>query len=217
MEHHYKAISRALEDFRYKRNPLKAYCDCIHALALTYATMTDPYKNKERLDELKSTYEIYKDSETEFTNLKNAISDLLKDMHNNYGDYLGKIYMELVPQSANSHGQVFTPYHIAKLMSQMVLNKDDFKGKERIKVYDPCCGAGVFSIATCDMLNDEKINYTMQAVFVAEDIDKTCVEMAYLQLSFLGASAVIQHKNTITQEKWDEYKTLGFLLTRWAV
>ena len=80
---------------------------------------------------------------------------MFKEYEDNFGDYLGKMYMELAPKSANSQGQVFTPYHVAKMMAQLTFNKDEFK-KRIVTVYDPCCGAGVFSIAYCDLLNDQK-------------------------------------------------------------
>jgi len=186
----------------------------IHAMALWIAICTDPLNLEEREKQLESVMKKYGDSELK--KLMAIFKTMFNDYKDNFGDHLGKIYMQLVPKSANSQGQVFTPYHVAKLMCELAFDKDEF-GKKIIKINDPCCGAGVFSIAYCDLLNDHKINYLTQAIFYAEDIDQTCVEMCYLQLSFIGASAIIEHKNTLTQEKWNEYRTGGYILahTNW--
>jgi len=212
MEQHYKNVIKALEQFTYKRSLLTVFKDCVHVLALTFALRTDLYRQTERMEDLKQSLERYAETEKEFTAVQNAITNMLKVSSEKFGDHLGYIYMQLVPKSANAQGQVFTPYHIAKLMCEMTFNKDEFDNGKVLKINDPCCGGGVFSIAYCDILNNRKINYTQQAILYSNDIDITCVEMTYLQLSFLGASAVIEHKNTLTLEKWDEFRTLGFLL-----
>jgi len=151
-----------------------------------------------------------------FLELKSRITNLLidqiKDLEN-MSDHLGKIYMELISKSKQKDtAQVFTPIHVAELMTGMTLNMNEFKEKAIVSINDPCVGAGVFMIAACKFLNSKKINYTSRLLIVCNDIDLICVYMTYVQLSFIGASAVVEHKNTITQEKWDEFRTLGVLL-----
>ena len=44
-------------------------------------------------------------------------------------------------------------------------------------------------------------------VILATDIDRLCVNMAYLQLGILGLSARITHGNSLTNEAWDAFDT----------
>ena len=66
----------------------------------------------------------------------------------------------------------------------------------------------------CHLRCTERLKYKLrqQAIIYANDIDIICVQMTYLQLSYMGASAIIEHKNTLTQEKWNEYRTLAYLI-----
>lgn len=215
METHYKAVMKALEDLRYHGDLQTIFRDCIHAIALRCAVKTDPYRNAERLAEYTRTCDKYKKDEELFTKLIASICEMLAARAEHFGDHLGHIYMQLAPKG-NHIGQFFTPYHISRLMAQINLGdaKAVIESKGQITVNDPCCGAGGMLVAACDYLNEQKINYTQHAVLYGNDIDLSCVEMSYLQLAFIGASAVIEHKCTFTQEQMDCYKTLGYLLTR---
>jgi hypothetical protein len=181
---------------------------------LKTATTIDSYRHKERVDEFNGIHAEYDTDRSQFDDLKKLVVDMLASAarSNDFGDHLGNIYMEIVPPSkAQGTGQFFTPYHVSELLAQINLGDVSPDGKV-ISINDPCCGAGGMLVACCDVLHQKKINYTQQALFVANDIDKMCVDMTYLQLAFLGASAVVEHMNTITQECWDVYVTLGFVL-----
>ena len=41
--------------------------------------------------------------------------------------------------------------------------------------------------------------------FHAQDLDRLCVHMCYVQLSLIGVRAIVRHANTITQQVFDEF------------
>ena len=148
-----------------------------------------------------------------FFEIKTLIYEMLVCSLDNFGDHLGNIYQLLIPPAKQkAEGQFFTPYCLAILCAKMSLNIDKFKTKDVVTINDSCVGAGGMVIAVCEVLYTHGINYTAKALIVCNDIDLFCCEMAYVQLSFIGASAIIEHKNTLTQQKWDEFRTLGYLL-----
>ena len=69
-------------------------------------------------------------------------------------------------------------------------------------------------VACLETLNEQNINYATDALIYANDIDETCVYMTYLQLCFCGAAAVVEQKDTLTQKKTKELKTLGYYIQR---
>ncbi|MCL2298819.1 MAG: SAM-dependent methyltransferase, partial [Firmicutes bacterium] len=115
-------------------------------------------------------------------------------------DFLGTIYFEL--SLLNKHlGQVFTPYHIAKLMAEIsfenIAAHIDEKGFA--SVYDPTCGSGVMLIAAANVAREKGINYQRSMVFVGQDIDFTVAMMAYIQLTLLGCAGYVGVGNTLTE------------------
>jgi type I restriction-modification system DNA methylase subunit len=210
MQEHYKRILKGLENFRFKRNILTVFQDVISIIALRTSILTDPLNQAERKKELEVIAKRY--DESDLRPLLMLFYDLLKDLHHDRTDALGWLYMQLVPKSSNTQGKVYTPYHVAKLMCEMSFDKSEFEKKDVIEIYDPCCGGGVFSIAYTDLLNDHKINYTEKVIFHLEDLDEIAAKMAYIQLSYLGASAIIHNKNTLTQQTFDTFRTGGYIL-----
>lgn len=117
-------------------------------------------------------------------------------------DFLGELYMGL--ELGNSHaGQFFTPYDICRMMAQVTINEDQLKGEiDRhgwISINDCACGAGATLVAAANYLRSIGINYQMQALFVAQDVDMTVALMCYIQLSLLGCAGYVIVGNTLTE------------------
>lgn len=114
-------------------------------------------------------------------------------------DFLGEMFMGL---ELGSHwkGQFFTPYHICQLMAAVTI-----EGREReiqkqgwVGINDPCCGAGALLIAA----RNEMVRHGMgphQALYVAQDIDRTAALMCYIQLSLLGCAGYVVVGNSLTE------------------
>ena len=113
-------------------------------------------------------------------------------------DFLGTLYMSL--GGNKGLGQVFTPYGISKIMA--IMNLEDVENAINENGYvsaaDPCAGAGAMLIASSNILRDKGFDPATQGLFFGQDIDETCVHMAYIQLALTGCAAVIKHGNSLT-------------------
>ena len=114
-------------------------------------------------------------------------------------DFLGNLFMKI---GLNNHwrGQFFTPYHVCEMMAQITLSQADeeISTKGYVSVFDCACGAGAILIAAANVLRSNKINYQRNALFVAQDIDRTVGLMCYIQLSLLGCSGYVVIGDSIT-------------------
>lgn len=121
-----------------------------------------------------------------------------------YQDYMGKLYMDLFTGNKKL-GQCFTPIATAQICAEMTLPHTLDGQSLPVTIGDECCGGGAMFIGAIKVLSDRGINWQRDVRFFGADIDRLCVHMTYIQLSLLGARAIITHQNTITQEKWDEF------------
>ena len=117
-------------------------------------------------------------------------------------DFLGELYMDL--ELGNKHaGQFFTPYSVCQLMAECSIDDDYLKKQLEkdgwISVNDCACGAGATLVAAANHLRKIGINYQMQALFVAQDVDATVALMCYIQLSLLGCAGYVVIGNTLTE------------------
>lgn len=117
-------------------------------------------------------------------------------------DFLGELYMNL--ELGNKHvGQFFTPYDVCRVMAEVTINGDFLKGQVEkhgwISINDCACGAGATLVAAANYLRSIGINYQMQALFVAQDVDMTVALMCYIQLSLLGCAGYVVIGNTLTE------------------
>ena len=117
-------------------------------------------------------------------------------------DFLGELYMDL--ELGNKHaGQFFTPYSVCQMMAECSID-DDLLNKQLerdgyISINDCACGAGATLVAAANHLQKIGINYQMQALFVAQDVDATVALMCYIQLSLLGCAGYVVIGNTLTE------------------
>ena len=117
-------------------------------------------------------------------------------------DFLGELYMDL--ELGNKHaGQFFTPYDVCRVMAEVTINDDLLKEQIAkqgwISVNDCACGAGATLVAAANILRSKGVNYQMQALFVAQDVDATVALMCYIQLSLLGCAGYVVIGNTLTE------------------
>lgn len=116
-------------------------------------------------------------------------------------DFLGLIFMDL--NFGGDHGQFFTPWSVAKMMSEVTIGDDDLEAKIAeygyISVSDCACGAGVMLIAFADSCTEHKVNYQQKVLFVGQDIDPTVAKMCYIQLSLLGCPGYVIVGDSISE------------------
>ena len=198
MQEQQKEIIKKLEYFAYRKNIREVFCEVIEFEALKIALLCDIHNSKIRMQKQKEILNRYNKSDLpKFYEICYAIEKMLVGMIDNFDDYLGGIYMKI--GAANKHNQqFFTPMSVGRLMAAINLTELDLS-KPIISIGEPACGSGGLLLAVLEHLTEQKINYTDKVLIYANDVDKHCVNMCYLQLSFSGAVAVIKQQNTITQ------------------
>lgn len=114
-------------------------------------------------------------------------------------DFLGEMFMAL---ELGSHwkGQFFTPYSVCQLMASMTIQDRENQIQERgwTGIHDLCCGAGALLIAARNEMVKHGLGPT-QALYVAQDIDRTAALMCYLQLSLLGCAGYVVVGDSLIQ------------------
>lgn len=117
-------------------------------------------------------------------------------------DFLGEMYMKL-ELGSHWHGQFFTPYHVAAMMSEADFAETDIRQRIQkdgyISINDPACGAGATLIGAAGTLRKMKVNYQESVLFTGNDIDRTTAMMCYVQLSLLGCPGWVAITDTLTR------------------
>jgi type I restriction-modification system DNA methylase subunit len=131
----------------------------------------------------------------------------------NRADFLGTAYMQLEIGNDRS-GQFFTPPEVSRMMADMTFTgaADVINAKGYITVSEPAAGAGGMLIEAANALQRQGFDPRMTMYFQATDIDRTCFNMAYFQLSTLGLCGDVIHGNTLSLEEWDRRGTPQMLI-----
>ena len=160
---------------------------------------------------------VWDDREREYENITKKYKDsVVKDFSsmfcdlveafeiNPFDDYLGHIYMDFIGGNKNL-GQEFTPMELCEVCACVSIG---YEIPEEVKTLaDECCGGGAMLIAACKHYHTHNVNYQKYLKITAGDLDKLCVYMTYVQLSLIGARAVVYHHNALTQEVYDRFVT----------
>lgn len=208
-------IIKQIETAAYRVNKSKLISDVFECGALAISNKVDFTKYDEREQRYLDIIKTYKPDEQKlladiFAMIFALCSSVTYD-NGVFNDYLGEIFMRC-NQANKATGQVFTPFHSAKLMAKCTIMDSDIPKNEVITINDPCCGGGVMLLAALDVLqNDYGVNYAYNCFMDAGDIDIRCVHMTYLQLSLAGVPAIIKHQNALSRELWSVWKTPAFI------
>ena len=130
-------------------------------------------------------------------------------------DLLGEIYM-MLGISSNNKGQFFTPYNISKCMAEMTIDKKAIKQAVKEKGYitmnDCACGAGSTMIAGINIAKEmfHRLNWQNHIFVQCQDLDETCAQMCYIQLSLIGCAATVSVGNTLTEPVVTDLERLWF-------
>ncbi len=131
----------------------------------------------------------------------------------NRADFLGTAYMQLEIGNDRS-GQFFTPPEVSRMMAEMTFTgmEEHIKAKGYVTVDEPAAGAGGMLIEAANTLQRPGFDPRATMLFRAADIDRTCFNLAYFQLSTLGLCGEVIHGNTLSLEEWDRRATPQLLL-----
>lgn len=135
-----------------------------------------------------------------------------------FSDFLGEVFQGLQLNDKKGKGQCFTPYSVGKAMAQITFTKEHvdtlLKDKDYITINDSCIGGGSLVIGALEALKELGYNYQRMCLVVANDLDKRCVYMSYIQLSLLGCPAIIAVGDTLKQEFSEYHYTSFYFLNR---
>jgi type I restriction-modification system DNA methylase subunit len=195
---------KAIDNIRYSKNRYELFNDwLIMAAASLYAWKNDKTVEEEYLFTAKQ----YKLEEIQqFSKLLEITIDALEEKEQ---DFLGEVFTfgEL---SNSKTGQFFTPYNISYMMADILIGDTNCPGNRVLRVSDPCCGASGMLVASAAIMKQRGVNYQQDVLFQGVDIDPRCARMAYIQMSLLGAPAVITCGNSLTMETYWYRETIGY-------
>lgn len=205
-------LSKKLKSFSHKHNLWEVYRDFIEITAITISNAID-LKNFEKREadymEIIKKYE--KDEVLKFAEL---MSELIKELERKPRDVLGELYMSL-ELGDKWKGQFFTPDSVARIMAEMIFNeaiKEKIKEHGYIIFNEPSVGGGVTAIAFVNTMIEHGYNPQEQLLIICNDLDIKSVYMTYIQLSLLGIPAIVEHRNTLTNELFDTWYTPFYFL-----
>jgi len=145
------------------------------------------------------------------------LAELTLGLEAEMGDFLGDIFMSL-DLGESRMGQFFTPYHLAKLMSDLCVGDklSALSGKPFITLSEPACGAGGMIVAVAQSMLEAGFNPSEQLWVEARDLDPVAAMMCYCQLSLLGVPARVITGNTLTLEQSRVFYTPTHYLNNWS-
>lgn len=131
-------------------------------------------------------------------------------------DFLSECFHELELHNQYK-GQFFTPFSVSRMMAKMSLTgvEDQIREHGFIELNEPTCGAGGMVIAAAEEIKQAGFNPVNVFFAVAQDIDRKCCNMAYIQLSLLAIPAAVIWGNTLLLECREEWLTAGYYLGAW--
>lgn len=197
----YRELVKMFNELTGSRSLWQIFNDCIEMFAISIQNVfTIGKKHKENEEEYKRVSSNYSKSELEkISRIFAKIIEMLEE--NPFRDLLGDLYMQL-NMGSDALGQMFTPYNLSYMMSEMSCNINEIKSEiaERgyIKVAEPACGGGANIISLCEVLHKNNINYQTQCVIQCQDLSRIAALMCYIVLSLIGCSAVIKIGDTLS-------------------
>lgn len=191
-----KEIIKILRGMTGKWSLYPLWRDFLVLAACTISNSVDKQQWQKREDMYMQTIEKYdKDEANKFAEMFALVVTGLSGAR--MGDFLGELYMQLEIGNKDV-GQFFTPYHVSKLMAQLIDVEPNENGV--VTLNEPACGSGGLIIAYAEAMKVNKKNFQTQLKVVCNDLDYDVVKMAYIQLSLLGIDAVIMQGDTITMK-----------------
>lgn len=210
MNENKKFIINKIRELSSVKSSYMVFNDMIICCAYALANQVD--YNQEREDSYNNIIKVYGEDG------KNSFAQILAKLYLEYSkgeviDVLGEIYEEMGFHNKNK-GQFFTPLPICSMMAKVITDKDENKNlienKGYISVSDPACGSGRMLYASYENLLNSDIDKE-NILLIGDDVDLMCCCMTYIQLSLMGASAIVNHKNTLSNEVYDTFYTFNYV------
>lgn len=204
-------IKDTLKKLGQKYGVRETFEDFVYCCAYSLSNLTN-FNNSREKEYLNISKKYEKEDFNSFASMLSALTlDLSKD---DCEDILGNVFEELGLHD-KGRGQFFTPLHISKFMAKIVFDKENIQReiskKGYITIADECCGSGRMLFAYLKLLKETNVDLN-NIYFEEADISNLCCCMTYVSLSLMGASAIINHQNTLSSERYGYYITPGLIL-----
>lgn len=195
------------------------WTDFIEMMAISISNSVDLRNRDERDERFRDITKKYTSDEMNI--FKQMYSDLIVDLEMDPRDVLGEIFMEL-GLGDKWKGQFFTPHSLSRVMTRITLSKykvqKSIDDKGFVSISEDACGGGATLIASFNHIR--QLGFNPQEIFLinASDIDRKACYMTYIQLSLLGANAVIRERDGLaprTKEDTSTWYTPFYILNGW--
>ena len=209
----------------YSHNTYDVFADFIQMSALAIKSSIDLCTGKTQAEEeFQKLFNRYKPKERQIlTEMYGELVAAIEEhfQKNEICDTLGAIFSELSVNN-KSTGQFFTPVSVAELCGTTIfdsrLAQEHIDKKGYISVNEPSCGGGVMLMAFIQAMIRAGFNPQRQLLVVAQDIDRRCCCMTYLQLSLYGIPGKVIHGDTLTLEEYEKpWITPIYAIDLWAI
>ncbi len=167
--------------------------------------------SKEEADNLEERYmsivHSYKNKD-DIRKMPELMSLTLTALQHGGSDFLGELATDLEILDKDN-GQFFTPYHVTKMMSKILLpdipktiEQDGF-----FSASDPAAGAGCMLLAIADEVVQQGFDLSECLSIEAIELNRTTYHMLFVQLALRGIPAHVVNGNSLTQEIFEESYT----------
>lgn len=195
----YKKIVKLFDSLTGSRSLYQVFNDFVIIAACSIHNTVGFYKVDEKEKTYMNTIQNYKNEELEvFVKILAEITMLAEKSP--FQDLLGDLYMQL-NMGSDAMGQFFTPYNVSLAMARAAIDipeaKELINQKGYITMAEPTVGGGANVIAACQVLKEAGINYQVNTVVVAQELNHLTALMAYIVFSLLGVPAVIKIGDTL--------------------
>ena len=195
-------MKKILDEIAKNHNPRDVFFDFVKLTALAISNYFNNKNDVYQAREKEYMVIINKYNQDDAKKLSNIMGKLAIDLKNNIDDYLGKLYMDTIPQS--KLGQFFTPFHLSMLTSKISIKDNDIRKdideKGKIVLYEPSCGSGGMILAMVKRLQELGYNPSEILEVHASDIDINSVYMTFIQLSLLNINAQVIRKDSLNMK-----------------
>lgn len=199
-------VLESLDRYKDKGEHFRNFCTMSYCALAKQTAFT-----KEEADNLEERYmsvvHSYKNKD-DVRKMPELMTLTLKALQQGGCDFLGELATELDILDKDN-GQFFTPYHVATMMSKILLpdipktiEQDGF-----FSASDPAAGAGCMLLSIADEVTQQGLDISECLSIEAIELNRTTYNMLFVQLALRGIPAHVVNGNSLTREVFEEAYT----------
>lgn len=199
-------VLESLDRYKDKGEHFRNFCTLSYCALAKQTAFT-----KEEADNLEERYmsvvHSYKNKD-DVRKMPELMTLTLKALQQGGCDFLGELATELEILDKDN-GQFFTPYHVATMMSKILLpdipktiEQDGF-----FSASDPAAGAGCMLLSIADEVTQQGFDLSECLSIEAIELNRTTYHMLFVQLALRGIPAHVVNGNSLTLEVFEEAYT----------